>query len=312
MTATQPVGQATPLPADALSIIDGYRTCEFATIGKDGVPIAWPTCALYDAERGTITVTTSIGLPTKAFNVRRNPRVSLLFSDPTGSGLADQRQVFIVGDATCPKEIVTSPAGFEDYWRRLFERQPSGRRYGATGVSRRLMDWYYMRLVITVVPDRLEMRAPLQTADRVARRTRIGQGDDGARVLRELPGFTSSVLSWRDETGSPRSARVLAVADAGGQVVLTSEEPLTAGPASLLSHSHNDELAALRSFVARGRVDSGADGWGFVPDRYVPGAAPTPGAALRMLRGARRSAQRYLDTRGRSRPTIPWDEYRSL
>lgn len=308
----QPASQAVPLPADALSIIDGYRTCEFATIGKDGVPIAWPTCALYDADRGTITVTTSIGLPTKAFNVRRNPRVSLLFSDPTGSGLADQRQVFVEGHATCPDEIVTSPAGLEDYWRRLFERQPSGRKYGATGTSRRLMDWYYMRLVITVTPDRVEMREPLQTPAHVARRTRLRAGDERARVLRELPGFASSVLSWCDETGSPRSARVLASADAGGQVALASEEQLAAGPASLLSHSHNDKLAALRSFVARGRVEPGADGWRFVPDRYVPGAAPTPRAALRMLRGARRSTQRYLDNRGLTRPAIPWDEYRSL
>ena len=312
MTATQPAREATPLPAEALSIIDGYRTCEFATIGKDGVPIAWPTCALYDVDRGTITVTTSIGLPTKAFNVRRNPRVSLLFSDPTGTGLADRRQVFVQGDASCPDEIVTSPAGFEDYWRRLFERQPSGRKYGANGATRRLMDWYYMRLVITVTPDLVEMRAPAQTAAPVARHGGIGAGDDRARVLRELSGYPSSVLSWRDETGSPRSARVLATVDVDGQVVLTSNEPLVAGPASLLSHSHNDKLAALRSFVARGRVESGADGWTFVPDRYVPGSAPTPRAAVRMLRGARGSAQRYLDKRGLVRPTIPWDDYRAL
>ena len=33
-------------------------------------------------------MTTSIGLPQKAFNIRRNPQVSLSFSEPTGSGVA--------------------------------------------------------------------------------------------------------------------------------------------------------------------------------------------------------------------------------
>jgi len=310
MTVMEPVGDTMPLSADVLSIIDGYRTCEFATIGRDGVPIAWPACALYDVDRGTITLTTSIGLPTKAFNVRRNPRVSLLFSDPTGSGLADQRQVFIQGNAAFPYEIVTSPCGHEDYWRRLLERQPSGRKYGASGLSRRLMDWYYMRLVITVTPDRIDVRAPAQTTDRV-RHARMGGRDDMTRVLRELPSYASSVLSWPDENGS-MSARVLTTVDDKGQVVLTGDEPLAVGPASLLSHSHNDKLAALRSFVARGRVEGHGDGWVFVPDRYVPGAAPTPGAALRMLRGARGSAARYLDKRGLARPAIPWDEYARL
>ena len=108
------------------------------------------------------------------------------------------------------------------------------------------------------------------------------------------------------------SARVLASVDADRHVLLTGDEPLVAGPASLLSHSHNDKLAALRSFVSRGHIEPQGDSWLFVPDRYIPGAAPTPGAALRMLRSARGSAQRYLDKRGLARPAIPWDEYRGL
>jgi hypothetical protein len=34
-----------------------------------------------------LLITTSIAFPQKAFNIRRDARVALLFSDPTGSGL---------------------------------------------------------------------------------------------------------------------------------------------------------------------------------------------------------------------------------
>ena len=52
-------------------------------------------------------IATSIGLPQKAFNVRRNPKVSMLFSEPTGSGVAEPGAVLIQGDATAEDRIVS-------------------------------------------------------------------------------------------------------------------------------------------------------------------------------------------------------------
>ena len=75
------------LPPDVEAVVREFRTCEFATLAKDGTPIVWPTALLYRPKTGQFLVTTSIGLPQKAFNARRNPRVSLLFSNPTASGL---------------------------------------------------------------------------------------------------------------------------------------------------------------------------------------------------------------------------------
>jgi hypothetical protein len=54
-------------------------------------------------------ITTSVGLKQKALNVRRDPRVSLLFSDPTASGLADPPAVLVQGEVTSPDEVRTSP-----------------------------------------------------------------------------------------------------------------------------------------------------------------------------------------------------------
>ena len=100
------------------SVLDGYRTCEFATLAKDGTPLAWPTSP-FRQQDGTLLITTSIAFAQKALNVRRDGRVALLFSDPTGSGLGAPAQIFIGGSAQC-SGLTTSPAGLEEYWSMLF------------------------------------------------------------------------------------------------------------------------------------------------------------------------------------------------
>jgi hypothetical protein len=100
-------------------------------------------------------ITTSIALAQKAFNVRRNPRVSLLFSDPTACGLGDPPAVLVQGDAEAPEAIETSVAGFAEDLRKVYRRQPASRVYGSNPITRRLMDWYFMRLSIRMTPRRI-------------------------------------------------------------------------------------------------------------------------------------------------------------
>jgi hypothetical protein len=57
-------------------------------------------------ERCQVPVTSAIGLPNKAYNARRNPKVALLFSDPTGSGLPNPPTVVVQGDAIV-SELIT-------------------------------------------------------------------------------------------------------------------------------------------------------------------------------------------------------------
>ncbi|HEY0125592.1 MAG TPA: pyridoxamine 5'-phosphate oxidase family protein, partial [Blastococcus sp.] len=87
---------APPADPQVMQVVDRYRTCEFATLTRSGVPIAWPTAALYRPD-GTFLITTSIALPQKAFNIRRDDRVALLFSEPTASGLDGAPQVLVQG-----------------------------------------------------------------------------------------------------------------------------------------------------------------------------------------------------------------------
>jgi hypothetical protein len=143
------------LPPEVRAVIGAFRTCEFSTLAKDGTPITWPTLPFYDEEQGRFLVTTSIGVPQKVFNVRRSPRVALLFSDPTASGLDAPPAALVQGDASAPDRVVTDMRGFENALRQVFERQPASAMYSSNVLVRALFDWYYMRLLISVTPDRM-------------------------------------------------------------------------------------------------------------------------------------------------------------
>lgn len=143
------------LPSEVEAVFREFRTCEMSTLARDGTPITWPTLPFWYPDEGRFLITTSIGLPHKAFNVRRNPRVSLLFSDPTASDLTDPPAVLVQGDAEAPDEVATSVDGFEAELRRVFDRQPASGFYSGNPVARYLFDWYYMRLMIHVTPRRI-------------------------------------------------------------------------------------------------------------------------------------------------------------
>lgn len=147
----------TPWPTDALDIVRNYRTCELTTLNKDGTPTTWPLCARL-LDDGRFLLTTSIGLPHKAFNIRRNPRVSLLFSEPTGSGVQSPGAVLVQGTATAEDRIVTDMGSIPelgDYFvENIFARQPAG-KFMSSWLGRRLFWPYYMRILLYVTPERV-------------------------------------------------------------------------------------------------------------------------------------------------------------
>jgi hypothetical protein len=144
------------LPPEVQAVVREFRTCEFTTLSKSGTPVTWPVSARYQAGPERFILTTTIGFPNKIFNIRRNPRVSLLFSNPTGCGLTNPPSVLVQGDATAGDTVMTSineVEGLREYWREsIFRRQPSSAMISSNPFSRWMMDWYYMRILITVVP----------------------------------------------------------------------------------------------------------------------------------------------------------------
>jgi hypothetical protein len=148
------------LPRPVEATVRHFLTCEFSTFSKSGSPITWPVSPFYLARQGQFLVFSSIGLPQKAINVRRNSRVSLFYSDPTGSGLDSPAQVHIGGDAESPDEIFASPRGQDEeivselkaQIKQVMRLQPGTAIYLSNPLARWLMDWYFMRLAIFISP----------------------------------------------------------------------------------------------------------------------------------------------------------------
>jgi hypothetical protein len=134
-----------------------------------------------------------------------------------------------------------------------------------------------------------------------------------AEIIRHLYQFESAVLSGLDEEGYPFSVRCRPYHDASGaevlKVWLPPGTPVRPGPASLLCHSHDENLWNLKSFLVRGVLVKDAGGWSFEPGQFIPGigVGGLP-AMIRFFFSSRRKTSRYLQKRNLARPSIPWDE----
>lgn len=127
-----------------------------------------------------------------------------------------------------------------------------------------------------------------------------------------LARFPDVVLSGLDGDGAPVSVRCRPTAD-GERLRITRPPGVVAvdGPASLLAHSHDEQLWTLRSVVATGTLATEGPDWVFTPTGLVPGTGVGgPLADLRAFVAARRRAGRWLARRGVPRPRIPWAHFR--
>src|SRR4051794_41284833 len=89
----------TTLPEEVRSVFERFVTTEYTTIDANGQPITWPVTPYYGPGDPCISVTTGLGYPKKADDAARNPYVSLLFSDQTGSGIEKAPMVLVQGMA---------------------------------------------------------------------------------------------------------------------------------------------------------------------------------------------------------------------
>ncbi|MGI5229235.1 hypothetical protein [Actinoallomurus sp. CA-142502] len=173
------------------------------------------------------------------------------------------------------------------------------------------MEWYYLRLLITVTPADVGVRPPLEELLRAEPPGAVTVSDapPGAEPLARFP---SAVLGARDESGAPLLMRVRPVTTEGGFRVAPECE-VTPGPASLLVHEHNDELAAVRNALIRGELRKDGDGWLLVPSKVVePGSTSTPQDAVRTLRRVQKATTRYVNRRDLPRPRVRWSEFQAL
>lgn len=145
------------VPPAVGAVVREFRSCEFSTLARDGTPVTWPTMPFFEPEHRRFVISSSIGLAQKAFNVRRDGRVAMLFSNATGSGLVSPPLVLIQGTAAAPEDLTPLAEGFVERAQLLFERQPVGiTMIGVMpGPIRKLADWYGWRVFIHVRPRRV-------------------------------------------------------------------------------------------------------------------------------------------------------------
>ena len=141
-----------------------------------------------------------------------------------------------------------------------------------------------------------------------------------AEVAAALETFDDAVLSAVGPDGYPVSVRVSPRLDAADELLLLADElpvPMATGPASVLCHSHDQQLWHLRSVLIRGvlsrDVPESGRSWVLRPTAVVPGTGTAgPLGDARTFLAARRRASRYLARRGLQRPVVPWADVRAL
>jgi hypothetical protein len=144
------------LPPDIEAVLQKFLACEVTTVNKQGQPLTWPNLAYYNKPAGEIVVTSSVAFPTKAQIARRNPRMSVLFSDPTGSGLTDPPAVLVQGEATVDEMIDNKYGQLAiDIFKESVRRQPESRQYVQNPLVRRLFVFYFQRIGVFIQPRRI-------------------------------------------------------------------------------------------------------------------------------------------------------------
>jgi hypothetical protein len=315
------------LPEEIQRVFARFITTEYTTIDASGQPITWPVTPYYREGAGAIDVTTGLGYPKKALDARANPRVSLLFSDPTGSGLEDAPMVLVQGTAKVDDEDLD--ANRRRYERESLEKLPATKDLMPPERLKRFLLWYYARLYVYVRPERVyvwpagDASAEPQLLDTHLEEVRSGHfeepeeprvapagGSDAWDERMDELGerYRTAVLAVVAPDGFPFSVRVPVSLDRDAHRLRIDAEPVGAplepGVACVTAHDHHPDFTWQRNFQVRGDLVREDDRWTLVPHKLVGGFELPPGSNLARarlnfakVRRFRRIAKRQLAAR---------------
>ena len=298
---------AISLPGVVCDVFDNFITTEYTTIDRHGRPITWPVTPYHHREEGCIDITTGLGYPKKAYDARANPKVALLFSDPTGSGLEDPPMVLAQGTAQMDDRDLD--ANRERYWAESYEKLPGVRNMHPPKFLRGAFSWYYTRLYVHVRPERVyiwpggDVTTEPELLDSHMEEVRSGHDEEPYVALDPPTGrspvwddrmdelgerYPSGVISIVSPDGFPFSVRVPIDVDAGERLVRLGAGavgvPVHPGPACLTVHDHHPEFKWQRNFQVRGDLVERDGDWVLVPQRLVGGFELPPGSVLSKYR----------------------------
>ena len=306
------------LPTELQQAAERYLTSEFVTIDANGRPIVWPVTPYFRAGEGCIDVTTGVGYPKKADDAARNPHVALLFSDPTGSGMAGAPMVLVQGTARV--DDADLDANRERYEREMADKLPALHALAPTGALKRFFSWYYDRIYLHVRPERVyvwagaALDAEPTLYDAHVEEVRSGHNEEpeeghvppeggldvwDTRLDRLGREDATAVLAIVGPDGFPFAVRVPVRADAGACVVHVEADPVGApidpGPACLCAHAHAEDLTWQRSYQVRGDLVEQDGRLVLHPHRVVAGLQ-LPSSAFERYRVNVRKILRFRKT----------------
>lgn len=140
-------------------IFEKYLTAEFTYLdGK--IPRTIAVLPYYDSKKKSIVITTSPAFYRKVTCVKKNPKVSVLFSNSKYSGIEGNAVVLVQGVARVLENIeenlhyiMNLMINYRDCWKKqVVELMAKELR---SAIAKRLMDWYVYRIIINVEPRKL-------------------------------------------------------------------------------------------------------------------------------------------------------------
>jgi hypothetical protein len=287
------------LPREVQQVFDRFITTEYTTVDRRGRPICWPVTPYYSPGDPCIDVTTALGYPKKALDARTNPKVALLFSDPTGSGIEGAPQVLVQGMADVDYRDLE--ANRERYTRESLEKLPASKELLPPKPLQRAFSFYFTRLYVHVRPERIYVwpegdatREP-ELYDAHLEEVRSGHDEEPEGQSAPPEGgvaawdermdelgerYPEAVLSLVAPDGFPFSVRVPISVDRGARRVRIGSGalgvPVQPGPACLAAHDHAPDFGWQRNFQVRGDLVEEDGGWALVPHRLIGGLELPP------------------------------------
>jgi hypothetical protein len=282
------------LPAEVQQVFESFLTTEFTTIDRRGQPICWPLTPYYRRGDPCIDVSTALGYPKKALDAQANPKVALLFSEPTGCGMDAAPQVLVQG--TADVDYRDLEANRIRYTRESQEKLPASKELLPPEPLQKLFSFYFTRLYVHVRPERVyvwpggDARHEPELYDAHMEEVRSGhdeepesepaRGRDRAAVwdgrMDELGAkYPEAVLALVAPDGFPFSVRVPISVDPSARRVRIGAGalgvPVHGGRACLVAHAHGPRFEWQENFQVRGDLVEEDGGWALVPHRLIGG-----------------------------------------
>jgi Pyridoxamine 5'-phosphate oxidase len=282
------------LPPAVREAFERFVTCEYTTIGSSKQPITWPVTPYYRQGGSTIDVTTGLGYPKKADDAQAHPSVSLLFSDPTGSGIDSGIQVLVQGTATVDDEDLKANA--DRYMQESGEKLPATKKMHPPKLLRPAFNFYYARIYIKVRPERVfvwadgDLSEEPEIHDTHLEEVRSGHSEQAAEEhgapaptgdpswnerMAFLGEHETGVVSWLAPDGFPIAVRVPFTADPDRREIRIDKEPaalpVREGRACLTVHRHAPDFTWQRNMQVRGTLVRTEEGLRLLPRKTVGG-----------------------------------------